>query len=200
MSTSQRSYDMETAPDFLGIKRRTLELWIKNKEVEPDFFEPTGKSRPKAMFTETTLRELKRRKNPDAETAAGTSTETLAESDAETAEVIAESVSVTNAGTEPQTGLARIDIPAFNGDLAAFVGIIAQAVTQSLPQAPKETIADLAAMPFLSFAQAARLFNVPEQHLRDAAKAGEIKAVKQGRGQQVRAKDVLAWRDAKFEE
>lgn len=189
MSNENRAFDMDGAAEFVGKKRRTLELWLKETGIEPDFLEPTGKSRPKAMYSANTLRELMRKKGVVDEN-----------TDAETEVVDAETVSETIAVTEQETGLARVELPSFNGDLSVFVGVIAQAVAQSLRQQPKDSIADLAVMPFLTFHQAHRLYNVPEQHLRDAVKAGELRAIKQGRGQQIRAKDVLAWRDAKFDQ
>ena len=119
-----------------------------------------------------------------------------------------ETVKVALPTSNVETSLARVqgstlkstsNLEAGQGS-ANFYILSDDQLRQLVPHREKESIADLALMPFLSFPQAARLFNIPEGRLRDAAKAGELKARKEGRGQQVRADDVRAWRSAKFDE
>lgn len=179
--------------DLLGKSERTVAQYVKDGLLDVEYVKGTTSDR--ADYDETQVRELKAKL--EAKGGSGSSES-----------VNRETVKVALPTSKIETGLTKVpgstlrptsNMEAGQGSTNFYI-LSDEQFRQIAPRPEKESIADLAVMPFLSFPQAARLFNIPEGRLRDAAKAGELKARKEGRGQQVRADDVRAWRNAKFEE
>ena len=179
--------------DLLGKSERTVAQYVKDGLLDVSYVK--GATSDRADYDEAQVRELKAKL--EAKGGSGNPES-----------VNREAVKVVPQTSNVETSLARVqgstlkstsNMEAGQGS-ANFYILSDEQFKQLAPHREKESIADLALMPFLSFPQAARLFNIPEGRLRDAAKAGELKARKEGRGQQVRADDVRAWRSAKFDE
>jgi excisionase family DNA binding protein len=161
------------ASQYLGKTERAVERYTQAGELSVKY--KPGKTRPVADYDETELRELKHRLANPSEVRPAVVSETPTKAD------------------QPRpTSTQALQRAGGEQGISMLASVLADALraTHDGKGGGQASIADLANKMTLSFGEAARLSGVPEDHLRAAHKAGELRGAKIGRGVRVTPDDV----------
>lgn len=167
----------EDAAKFLGVSSRTLANYVTAGKLTPAYVK--GPTRDVQEFDQGELEALKEEKESGISQSRNLRMETGIEK-------VESNVIPVSAFRSPETG--KDETGNFTLISDSSFGVLLNKIS-AVPLDRK---------PILTFADAAQLTGISEKLLRDAARAGDLKARKIGRAQRILQEDLMIWVRAQF--